>query len=143
MLTEIEKNIFKNLLNFIEKELVGINLFNPRNCEIAFRNLDLNQTKIYLNKLEKLHFDKKYPELKNKSILSFLTSDYSGGFGLLSFQKNGSGNNLLNSINNLKIQYINYLKNGEQGSTREALLRKHLDFCSKLDLFLSNEGLLD
>lgn len=86
----MKKNIFKDLLNFIGKKLVGINQFNPRNCEIAFRNLDLNQTKIYLNKLEKLYFDKKFPELKNKSIISFLSTEYSGGFGLLSFKKNGA-----------------------------------------------------
>ena len=75
----------------------------------------------YLNDLETFYFNQIFDVLDKLSISNFLIKRK-----YKSFSK---------SILNLQSQYVSYLKYDKKGSSREALLKVHLNYIRELDLY--------
>jgi hypothetical protein len=140
MLSANEKKIFKLLLTFIEKELVGKNQFNPYNCEKVMQTISERNLDKYMTSISNQYFKLTPKEFDSKTISEFLKQNYSQGFGIHLF--GNSGTVLAESIQKLDTQFSIYLSKGKKGSTRTALLKKHMDFIVKLYNFLDDEYLL-
>jgi hypothetical protein len=140
MLSANEKKVFNLLLQFIEKNLVGKNQFNPYNCEKSMQVMEDLKLNKYMESISNQFFKLTPEEFNSKTMYEFLTQDYNPGFGLHIF--GNSGTLLAKSIQKLDTQFSNYLAKGKKGPTRAALLKKHLEFSVKLYNFLDNEDLL-
>ena len=71
-LEPIQNEVFKSMIDYIEEELVGIKMFNPYICEIAFENLEDKKVVKYLNDLETFYFNQIFDVLDKLSISNFL-----------------------------------------------------------------------